>query len=407
MVVFIIKNFSFDKKYLKISIYVFIVLALLIIVAKTVDNLTGVVIAIKTFLLNCKKIISPFIYGFCIAYLVNPLVCFFEKKLKQKIKSQRLLRNISILITYITLFGCIFLIMKYFIPEVMTSAYNFLNTLPQSLASFEDNLYNFFDKIEYINSEDVVYVFNIASSYMMDYMKNIPLILSKYFNGNTFTALLSGTYNIASYLINILLGIVISLYLLSGKEKFINYLKKIIYAFFTDKKVTLFIYNMRRIDSIFKNFIVGKTIDSTIIGILCFIGLNILNTPFIMLISVIVGVTNMIPYFGPFIGGVPAVFIVLLTMPSKAILVAIFILILQQFDGIILGPKILGQTVGISPIWIILSITIGGAIMGPLGMFIGVPVFASIKLFFCEHVDMLYNTKYGDIDVDSIIKDIK
>lgn len=402
--IFILKNFSFDKKYLKISVYVFIVLALLIIVAKTVDNLTGVVVAIKTFLLNGKKIISPFIYGFCIAYLVNPLVCFFEKKLKSKIKSQRALRNISILITYIALFGCIFLIMKYFIPEVMTSAYNFANTLPESLASFEDNLYKFFDKIEFINSEDVVYAFNIASSYMMDYTKNIPLIISKYFNGNTITALLSSTYNIASYLINILLGIVISLYLLAGKEKFINYLKKIIYAFFADKKVTLFIHNMRRIDSIFKNFIVGKTIDSTIIGILCFIGLNILNTPFIMLISVIVGVTNMIPYFGPFIGGVPAVFIVLLTMPSKALLVAIFILILQQFDGIILGPKILGQTVGISPIWIILSITIGGAVMGPLGMFIGVPVFASIKLFFCEYVDMTYSTKYGNIDVDNLIE---
>lgn len=399
--IFILKKFSFDKKYLKISIYVFIVISLLIILAKTVDNLSGVLVSIVAFLKNAQKIISPFIYGFCIAYLVNPLVGFIEKKLEKIIESKRILRNTSIFITYVIVLGCIFLIMNYFIPEIMLNVSNFINTLPQNVSSLEKNVYAFFDQISFIDSKDVMEVLNKIFEPIAKSMENIPLMVSKYFNG-TLTFLVSGTFNIASRFINIILGIVISFYLLAGKENFIAYLKKIIYAFFKETKVTSLIYNIRRVDDIFKNFIVGKTIDSTIIGILCFIGLNILNTPFIILISVIVGITNMIPYFGPFIGGIPAVFIVLLTMPSKALWVAIFILILQQFDGIILGPKILGQTVGINPIWIILSITIGGAILGPLGMFLGVPVFASIKLFFCEHVDKKYDEKYGDKDVNAL-----
>ncbi len=399
--IIILKKFSFDKKYLKISIYVFIVVALLIIVAKTVDNLTGVLTTIENIFINAKKIASPFVYGFCIAYLVNPLVCFFEKKLTPLISKKRPLRNTSIFITYVVLFGCIFLIMNYFIPEIVTNVSNFVNSLPTNIASFESNLYKIFDNVGFIDSNDVINAFNTLLEPILNSTKNIPLIISKYFNG-TLNFVLSGTYNLASYLINIVLGIVISLYLLAGKEGFISYIKKIFYALFPENKVTPSIYNLRRIDNIFKNFIVGKTIDSTIIGILCFIGLNILNTPFITLISVIVGITNMIPYFGPFIGGIPAVFIVLLTMPSKAIWVAIFILILQQFDGIILGPKILGQSIGISPIWIILSITVGGALMGPLGMFLGVPVFASIKLFFSEAIDKKYEEKFGDKDIENI-----
>ena len=137
-----------------------------------------------------------------------------------------------------------------------------------------------------------------------------------------------------------------------------------------------------------------KTIDSLIIGILCFLGLTIMKMPFSVMISVIVGVTNMIPYFGPFIGAIPSILIVLLISPIKAVWVAIFILILQQLDGNVIGPKILGISTGMSALWIIFSVTIGGALAGPVGMLLGVPICASIKLFFGETVNQAYAEKY-------------
>ena len=396
----IFKNFYIDKKYLKISIYILIVVTILIIVSKTVENFTDVTLSIKNGFENGLKMISPFIYGFCLAYLLNPLINFFEKYLKNIIKNKKLLRNLSIFLSYTFVCSCIIITMIYFIPEISSSISNFVSTIPENINNLEKNLHKFLNKITFIDPITIIeFLTNLLKS-IIDTIQNIPLFFSKYFK-----VFLSGTFNILSLFINIILGIVISFYLLANKEGLISYIKKILYSFFKEKKVNKFLFNSKRVDDIFKNFIIGKTIDSLIIGILCFIGLTILKTPFITLISVIIGVTNMIPYFGPIIGAVPAIIIVLLTMPSKALLLGIFILILQQFDGIILGPKILGQTVGISPIWIILSITIGGTIMGPLGMFLGVPIFASIKLFFCEYIESKYTSKYGNTEIEYLSKE--
>ena len=147
--------------------------------------------------------------------------------------------------------------------------------------------------------------------------------------------------------------------------------------------------------SIFNDFIVGKAIDSLIIGIIAIIVLTIMKAPFPLILSLIIGVTNMIPYFGPFIGAIPAILITLLIDPPLAVVVGIFILILQQFDGNFLGPKILGESVELRPLWIILAVMIGGALMGPLGMFIGVPIFATVKVFGGEYIDRLYWRKYA------------
>ena len=148
----------------------------------------------------------------------------------------------------------------------------------------------------------------------------------------------------------------------------------------------------------FEKFFVGKIIDSTIIGIIFFVGAKLLKAPFAMLLSIIIGVTNMIPFFGPFIGAIPVIFITLMfdiTNPLKAVWMAIFILLLQQFDGNILGPKILGDSIGIKPVGIIFSIIVGGAIFGPAGMFFGVPIFAVIFSVFNRFIDKKYSRKYG------------
>ena len=185
-----------------------------------------------------------------------------------------------------------------------------------------------------------------------------------------------------------LLGLVISVYLLADKEKFIRGIKKNLYAFLGRENADKTIDFGNEVNSIFTNFFVGKLIDSTIIGILCFIGLSLLKVRFALLLSIVVGIFNMIPYFGPFIGAVPAIVITLFYNPIQALWVTLFIFGLQQFDGIILGPKILGDKVGVSPFYIILAIMIGGGFFGPMGMLMGVPV---LKSFFVLWDKILVN----------------
>ena len=190
------------------------------------------------------------------------------------------------------------------------------------------------------------------------------------------------------------MAIFIAFYMLYDKERFAKKAEKTVFAISEEEKAARFLQNAERIHHIFNDFIVGKAIDSLIIGILALIGMNIIKAPYPLILALVIGVTNMIPYFGPFIGAIPAILITLLIDPPRAIAVGIFILILQQFDGNILGPKILGDSVDLSPLWIILAVMIGGAVMGPLGMFIGVPIFATVKVFGGEYINRLYWKKY-------------
>ena len=231
------------------------------------------------------------------------------------------------------------------------------------------------------------------SSYTEEFSRNFLAQFPSYIK-----KILSSTINIASVLLNVVLGIVISVYILFDKEIIAKRSKKIVYALLSKKLANNLIQFCKEANYTFEKFFVGKIIDSTIIGIIFFVGAKLLKAPFAMLLSIIIGVTNMIPFFGPFIGAIPVIFITLMfdiTNPLKAVWMAIFILILQQFDGNILGPKILGDSIGIKPVGIIFSIIVGGAIFGPAGMFFGVPIFAVIFSVFNRFIDKKYSTKYG------------
>lgn len=345
-------------------------------------------LSVGSIFVTIKKLISPFIYGFFIAYLISPIVSFFEQRIFVTNKIKLHVRRVSsILLTYIIAIGCIVWLLTYFIPEIIVTLSNFFILLPDNIADFEITVTKFFNENNFINinSEDVISFFNTLFDPILGNTKDISIMLQK---------ILNSTVIAASTVLNAIMGIFIGFYMLSDKEHFRDETKKILYTFFDEKKTDYFLYNTNRVHKIFQSFIVGKTIDSTIIGLICFVGMYLIKVPYAIIISLIIGITNMIPYFGPFIGAVPAVLMTLLIEPSKAIWVAIFILALQQFDGIILGPKILGNSTGVSPIWIILAIIIGGAVMGPFGMFLGVPVFASFKLFFSEYIDKNYAKKY-------------
>lgn len=185
-----------------------------------------------------------------------------------------------------------------------------------------------------------------------------------------------GIISFFSEIFNVLIGIIVSIYILFSKELFLRQSKKIVYAVMNPDHANMLLHLTVKSNEIFGGFIIGKIIDSAIIGILCFIGVSLMKMPYVMLVSVIIGVTNVIPFFGPYIGAIPCTILILLSDPIKGIYFVLFILVLQQFDGNILGPKILGDTTGLSAFWVIVAILLGGGLFGFVGMVMGVPTFA-------------------------------
>ncbi len=218
---------------------------------------------------------------------------------------------------------------------------------------------------------------------------NISSIVSKISSISTeWIKVLSGSVlNITSWIIKFIIALIISIYLVLRKKRYTQLLHRFIKLYLKPRYQRDLYRVLYKADRYFSKFLVGKIIDSAIIAIICFFGMTLLKLPYAVIISIIVGITNVIPYFGPFIGAVPGAVIILLTSPIKVIWFLIFIFLLQQFDGYILGPKILGDSIGVSPLWIIIGVVVGGGLMGPLGMIIGVPMFALINSEISYHMD--------------------
>ena len=199
--------------------------------------------------------------------------------------------------------------------------------------------------------------------------------------------LISGIWGLVSFAMDFLVGIIVSVYMLAMKEQSLARCCKLLYGVCKEDHARWIARAVRRADGIFSGFVRGKLLDSLIIGILCLIGCTLLKMPYAPLVSLIVGVTNVIPFFGPFMGAVPSAFLILLVSPKKCLFFVIFVIALQQFDGNILGPKILGNATGISSFWVVVAILVGGGFGGVLGMFLGVPVFACIQVLVKHLVD--------------------
>ena len=375
---------DYEGQYFKYSIYAFIVIVASIFVYKTLDNI-GV---IYDFLMSMLRLIMPFIIGAFIAYILNKPICWLEKNVYQKVKKKaaysKRRRFLSVLTVYIIFIGLVSWWGTSVVPKITGSITDLMNRMRQYTINFDDFLIGLPQQFDFIIPYDVLEeaIHNLSitiHNFIANYdFQNIEFFLS---------GIAKGVFNITAVVFNLVLGFMIAFYLQMDKEVFISGIKRFLRAIFKDEKVDRIIRFSKEADGVFSKFIIGKSIDSIIIGILCFIGLIILNIRYATMISVIIGITNMIPYFGPFIGGVPAVIITLFDSPIKAIWVGIFVLILQQFDGLVLGPKILGDSTGLSPVWIIFAIIVGGGLFGVLGMFLGVPVVAVIRLFLMRFID--------------------
>lgn len=329
-------------------------------------------------------VVMPIIVGFIIAYLLTPVLNYLEQriliplaewcKIKESGKRKSIIRAIGITLTSCFILAIIYVIFAMLISQIVPSLKNIASNFDTYIGNLSDWLSGLLED----NPELGEYVSETIKTYSVKLEGWLnEVILSK--TSSLIKTLSFGVINVLGVLWNFVIGFIIAIYVLFSKEKFAGQAKKIAYALFEKNTANVVIRNFRFTHRTFIGFVSGKILDSFIIGVLCFVGTSLLKTPYAALISVVIGVTNVIPFFGPFIGAVPCgilIFVVDPMHPLNCLYFLIFIFVLQQFDGNVLGPKILGESTGLAGFWVIFAITLFGGFLGVMGMIIGVPVFA-------------------------------
>lgn len=365
-------RFQPNSRYFTIVIYGLMFVLGTILLVRIVGSFNNTV----KLLGQALQVIAPFLVGAFIAFILYPLVRFFYRNLFKNtlhMKSDKLSKWLSILVTYVIAIGVIAILMVFILPQLYTSITDIVDRLPvwyNNLTTIVDNFENRHADLGFIDynliNEHLTSLYPKIISYLTDTLANLlPYVV------NTSMAIVKGV-------VNLIISIMVSVYMISDHKNIFYQFKKLLYAVFPKQAADTARTICRESTNIFLKFMYGKAIDSVIIGIICFICMNIFKFPYTVLISVIVGITNMIPYFGPYIGGVLGGIIIVIVNPVQVIFFAVMILVIQQFDGLFLGPKILGDSTGLKPLWVIFAIVVGGAMFGVLGMFLGVPTMAVI-----------------------------
>lgn len=380
-------KFSKNNKYYTIALYTIAVVTICSLIIRVIMNWESTSSTIS----HALKVLYPFLFGLLIAYFLNPLSKILDHFLNRFFKDRHpgIRKGLSILLSYIIVLGLIITVLFYIIPQIidsLTQITSFINSAQSGYNQFMDKVL----ELESTHPEWDLSGINDAMEEIPDKIINIitkaiPTIIPTIYN--TSMSLISG-------FLNVIIAIIVSVYMLIDKNRLIFNAKRVIYAIFGQKTGDKLLHTGSECNRIFSSFIIGKLIDSLIIGILCFIAMSILKLPYALIISVIVGVTNMIPYFGPFIGAVPGILLLLFVSFKYALIFTVLIIVLQQFDGLYLGPKILGESTGLRPLWIIFAITVGGSIAGVLGMFLGVPTLAVIAYILNYFIEKRLH-KYG------------
>ncbi len=348
-------------------------------------------------------ILAPVIYGAVFAYLLNPVYNRVQAVVMKLTKDiipdetgrKRLGGFLGTLASLCLLIAVVVGLISMLIPQLISSIRGVMETLPSSI----NNLEIWLEKVLADNpdlEQQVMQHYGAAADYLQNWLTNV-VVPNIY---RIIGSVSSGVVLVVQAVFDILIGLIVMVYLLNMKEKLLAQAKMIIYGVFPLKIANKVIEEGRYVHQVFGGFIIGKLLDSLIIGLICFVLLGFANMPYVLLVSVIVGVTNVIPFFGPFIGAIPSAFLILLSDPMKCLYFLIFVLLLQQFDGNILGPKILGDSTGLSSFWVLFSILLFGGLMGFVGMIIGVPTFAVIYRLVTEFTTWRLGKKAlsGNID---------
>ncbi len=380
---------KYDKEYAKNMVRKYMPLVTVVVTAAVciiifyfcVKRYTGLKDGIDTLM----RVFQPILFGFVMAFLMNPIMMSLEKPFQNFFlkrggtitKVKKNVRVITSVLSLIILVGVVSVFLWAVIPEFISTVTFLVNNLTTQIGGVLDWANEitggrFETQIMSVkNDEAINNAIDKGLSFVQGYLN-----LDK--QEEMIKTVTSWGYGLGRLAVNLIIGCFVSVYVLMEKEKFKGQAKKLVYAFFSPAVGNEIMEFARKTNDVFYGFIIGKIIDSIIIGFICYFGMTILGLPYRLLTSVIVGVTNIIPVFGPYIGAVPTVIIIFLTEPRLGIYFMIFVLVLQQFDGNLIGPKILGDSTGISTFWVVVSIVVGGGLFGFMGMLLGVPTMAMI-----------------------------
>ncbi|MCR5726326.1 MAG: AI-2E family transporter [Lachnospiraceae bacterium] len=398
------RNESLWKKYGGYGVTAFLVIVgaiLIIFIFLRFDQFSEVVGKVM-------RALSPVIIGIVFAYLMNPLMNVFENGMKRVVykharkitRAKKFCRVVSLILTMVILFGLISVIIYMLIPELTDTVMGtettegLVDILPkqsENLRVWLQDVLNGDSKIASMAKE----AFERAAEYLDDFVNHRFIN----YTSDILSYIASGVWSVFGIVYDIVIGMIFSVYILLSKETFAGHAKKIIFAMFRRRKANAIVRITKQCHGKFTGAITGKIVDSIIIGVLCFIGMMIMNIPYRLLVSVIVTVTNVIPFFGPYIGGVPSAFLILCADPVKALYFVIFLIILQQFDCNFLDPKIVGGSIGLSPFWVLFSCVVFGALFGLPGMLLGVPGMACFYMITKEVVE--YKLKRRGLRTDT------
>lgn len=342
------------------------------------------------------SILQPVTIGLVLAYLISPIVNFEERhllplaldKMKSEKKARKTVRAVSIITALVFVGVIIGVLLQMVIPELYRSINGMIDTMPKQVSNFMDWI------TAYVNEDsEIAGYLEMALTKGTEFFENWAKTDFLPQTRNLIAGLTSGVIIAVRLLFHVIIGIILSIYILMSKEALIGQSKQIVYALFSGKRANRIIRTVHKSNEIFGGFISGKILDSAIIGILCFLCLYVMKMPYVVLVSVIVGVTNVIPFFGPYLGAVPSAILIMLANPIKGLYFIIFILVLQQVDGNIIGPKILGDSTGLSSFWVVFAILVGGGLFGVPGMIIGVPLLAVIFYIIRNALDHVMEKK--------------
>lgn len=379
-----------NKRYNTIAAYVLAVIALTMLMVICIFRFS----TIWSIVSKAISVLSPVIWGFAIAFILNPAMRFIDRFISTRIfkkkERPRLARVISVALVILLLLVIIGGTIALILPSLFQSLYEIFRSTPDYI----NKVQGFVNDVFKDNKE----ILNTLTDKLTEFAQDTSALWERV--EPVLTNLMSSIWSVVTFLKNFFLGIIISVYLLYSKEKLIAQCKKIMLAFSKKTSFDSTISILNRANKTFSGFISGKLLDSLIIGVMCGVILAIFNFPYPLMIAVFVGITNVIPFFGPFIGAIPSALLILLVEPDMVIWFIIVIILIQQFDGNILGPKILGDSTGLPAIWVLVSILVGGGLFGFLGMILAVPAFAIIYDLLREYISNKLRKKHLPTDTD-------
>ncbi len=383
------------KKLLENRIVQIGVMAFLVIAAAILFYyLIFLIPSIWKFLCEITSILMPLIFGLVLAYIMHPIVRLFESKVFVKLKSDTAKRNLSILCTIVVIVGVIVALISVIIPQLLLSIQSLIVNVPAYAKNVETALLDWLSNSEV--EETVLDNYDDIIGYITSALNDVVLPATN----SAISNLSKGIFGVFSFIFNFAIGTVFAVYILANTKNFGAGIRKTLYSIFNVERVNDFIDEVKHINHVFGQFMIGKICDSSIVALCTLLFLLIFHYPYALLIAVIIGLTDLIPYFGPYIGSIPSALLICLVDPVKALTFILFMVVLQQIDGNLITPRIQKQATGLPSFWVLFSITLFGGLFGLVGLLIAVPCFTIIYELICDNINKRLRKKNMPTDED-------